>query len=276
MNREKFIENLKSAREERGHTQKQVAEALGISDRTYSKWETGETEPGIEFLCRLGDYYGVSPAAFFAEEAPKAGSPIRSELPGMKPTQAMLRTREIIDEAYDGLYDNALFWNQKSYDELTAAYSEPLPVSRTPEQPMNGFCCYGSDDEAFFLRSWDADTDLRLLLMPATNGFRWVKEEEAALAELFRTLSSVEMLDYLFRQSEPQWYTPEHLSRETGLPLEKVRELLRRFGEWKLTGCLPTRTAEGEVETWSQPDTRLLRAIVTLAHLILERREGGD
>ena len=55
MNRDKFIENLKSAREGRGLTQKQVAEALGISDRTYSKWETGETEPGIELLCRLGD-----------------------------------------------------------------------------------------------------------------------------------------------------------------------------------------------------------------------------
>ena len=37
MNREKFIENLKSAREERSLTQKQVAEALGVSDRTYSK-----------------------------------------------------------------------------------------------------------------------------------------------------------------------------------------------------------------------------------------------
>ena len=43
MNRDKFIENLKSAREGQGLTQKQVAEALGISDRTYSKWETGET-----------------------------------------------------------------------------------------------------------------------------------------------------------------------------------------------------------------------------------------
>ena len=275
MNREKFIENLKSAREERGHTQKQVAEALGISDRTYSKWETGETEPGIELICRLAEFYDCSPAAFFGEETLKE-NPIRAELEALTPVQAKLRAREIMDEAFDGIANGALRLNKIWNGEAVALLAEPLPVTPPPEGFQSGYCCHGRLDEAFFLRAWDADTDLRLLLMPATNGFRWVKEEEAALAELFRTLSSVEMLDYLFRQSEPQWYTPEHLSRETGLPLEKVRELLRRFGEWKLTGCLPTRTAEGAVETWSQPDTRLLRAIVTLAHLILERREGGD
>ena len=61
MNRDKFIENLKSARESRGLTQKQAAESLGVSDRTYSKWETGETEPGIELICRLAELYGMGP-----------------------------------------------------------------------------------------------------------------------------------------------------------------------------------------------------------------------
>ena len=276
MDRKRFIENLTNARKDRGLTQKQVAEALGVSDRTYSKWETGETEPGIELLCRLAEFYGLSPADLFKEETPKEGSPIRAELEALTPVQAKLRASEIMDDAFDGIADGALRLNKNWNEEAAALLAEPLPVTPPPEGFQSGYCCHGRLDEAFFLRAWDANTDLRLLLMPAANGFRWLKEEKAALAELFRTLSSVEMLDYLFRQSESQWYTPEHLSRETGLPLEKVRELLGRFGEWKLTGCLPTRTAEGEVETWSHPDTRLLRAIVTLAHLILERREGGD
>ena len=61
MNRDKSIENLRSAREKRVLTQKQVSEVLGISNRTYSKWETGEPEPGIELRCRLGEFYGVGP-----------------------------------------------------------------------------------------------------------------------------------------------------------------------------------------------------------------------
>ena len=272
MNREKFIENLKAVRENRGLTQKQVAEALGISDRTYSKWETGETEPGIELLCRLGEFYGMRPGAFFEEEAPAGGSPIRSELPALTPVQAMLRTREIMDEAYDGLYDNAVSWNQKPYDELTAAYAEPLPVPHAPEQMMNGFCCYGSDDEAFFLRCWDAGADLRLLLMPAENGFDWLKEERAALGELFRALSSVELLEVLFRRppKEESHYTTAYLSKETGLTPERIGEIMQLFSEWKLTGPHPIKTAEGRLETWFQPNTRYLRAIVTLAHLLIQ------
>ena len=276
MNRETFIENLTVARKHRKLTQKQLAEALGVSDRTYSKWETGETEPSIELICRLAEFYGCTPADLFKEETTQGASPIRAEMEALTPVQAKLRARAIMDEAFDGIADGALRLNKNWNGEAAELLAEPLPVTPPPKGFQSGYCCHGRLDEAFFLRAWDVDTDLRLLLMPAVNGFRWLKEETAAMAELFQTLSSVEMLDYLFRQSEPQWYTPEHLSRETGLPLEKVRELLRRFGEWKLTGCLPTRTAEGEVETWSQPDTRLLRAIVTLAHLILDRREGGD
>ncbi len=272
MNREKFIENLRSAREARSLTQKQVAEALGISDRTYSKWETGETEPGVELLCRLGDYYGMNPGTFFAEETPKEGSPIRAELKTLRPAQAMLRAGEILDEAFEGLYDNAIRWNRKPLDEMTAAFSEPLPLTPPPEQRMNGFCCYGSDDEAFFLRSWDADADLRLLLMPAEKGFGWLKEERAALGELFRALSSVELLEVLFQRppKEESHYTTEYLSKETGLPPERIGEVMQHFSEWKLTGPFPIKTAEGRLETWFQPNTRLLRAIVTLAHLLIQ------
>lgn len=95
MNREKFIENLKSIREERCFTQKQVAEALGVSDRTYSKWETGDTEPGIELICRLAEFYGCAATDFFAEKTPKESNPVRAELRDLTPVQAMLRTRDI-------------------------------------------------------------------------------------------------------------------------------------------------------------------------------------
>lgn len=51
---------LKAARVNRGLTQKQAAELLGISSVTLIKWEHGVTMPrqkSIEAICRL---YGVS------------------------------------------------------------------------------------------------------------------------------------------------------------------------------------------------------------------------
>jgi transcriptional regulator with XRE-family HTH domain len=53
MDKAGFLKNLKAAREKRSVTQKEAADALGISDKTYSKWETGENEPDVDTLCRL-------------------------------------------------------------------------------------------------------------------------------------------------------------------------------------------------------------------------------
>lgn len=41
-------------------TQKQLAEKLGMSDKSVSKWERGETYPDIDKCDKLAKYYGVT------------------------------------------------------------------------------------------------------------------------------------------------------------------------------------------------------------------------
>lgn len=53
-------ERLKELRLERGMTQKQVADYLGISDRGYGYYEAGLREPSIECLKKLCDLFEVS------------------------------------------------------------------------------------------------------------------------------------------------------------------------------------------------------------------------
>ena len=53
-------ERLKELRLERGLTQKQVADYLGISDRGYGYYEAGRREPSIECLKKLCDLFEVS------------------------------------------------------------------------------------------------------------------------------------------------------------------------------------------------------------------------
>ena len=72
---------------------------------------------------------------------------------------------------------------------MAALYNEPLPVLPVPEG-QNGFFCHGKEDEAFFLREWSEDVNLRLLLLPSQNGFAWMKAQAADLARLFRALSN--------------------------------------------------------------------------------------
>lgn len=53
-------ENLKAIRGTKGVTQKEAADALGISPNTYKNYEQGMREPNNEMLCKLADYFQVS------------------------------------------------------------------------------------------------------------------------------------------------------------------------------------------------------------------------
>ncbi|MFQ6367189.1 helix-turn-helix domain-containing protein [Lactococcus lactis] len=55
-----FAEQLKTLRKINGLTQKELAEKLKIKQNSYSDWENGKSEPNIEMLVRISDYFDVS------------------------------------------------------------------------------------------------------------------------------------------------------------------------------------------------------------------------
>ena len=60
MNQAKIGEFLKELRKEKGLTQEQVAEVLNVSDRSVSRWETGNNMPDISLLVDIAELYNVS------------------------------------------------------------------------------------------------------------------------------------------------------------------------------------------------------------------------
>lgn len=50
---------LKELRKEKGITQEQFAEIMGVSGRTVSRWETGANMPDLDVLILISDYYEV-------------------------------------------------------------------------------------------------------------------------------------------------------------------------------------------------------------------------
>ncbi|MBQ6059257.1 MAG: helix-turn-helix domain-containing protein [Clostridia bacterium] len=59
MNKE-FPRVLSLLRKERGLSQKAVASELGVSQALMSHYEKGVREPGLDFLCKVAAFYGVS------------------------------------------------------------------------------------------------------------------------------------------------------------------------------------------------------------------------
>lgn len=55
-----FKDNLISLRKIHGYSQDELAEKIGVTRQTLSKYETGESLPDIERCKRLADIFGVS------------------------------------------------------------------------------------------------------------------------------------------------------------------------------------------------------------------------
>ena len=51
---------IKDLREDRDMRQSDLANAVGIDQRTISNYETGKTNPDSESLIKLADFFGVS------------------------------------------------------------------------------------------------------------------------------------------------------------------------------------------------------------------------
>ena len=55
-----MLKNLRVLRESRGYTQQQVADMVGVSQKSIQKYETTKYEPDIKTLIRIADVFDVS------------------------------------------------------------------------------------------------------------------------------------------------------------------------------------------------------------------------
>ena len=55
-----FADNLKNLRKEQKIGQKELAESMSISVKTVSHWETGYTEPSINQLISLANFFEIT------------------------------------------------------------------------------------------------------------------------------------------------------------------------------------------------------------------------
>ena len=73
MEENRFCDILADLRKKKGVSQRKAAADLHISQALLSHYENGAREPGLPFLCRACDYYGVT-ADYILGRSADAGS----------------------------------------------------------------------------------------------------------------------------------------------------------------------------------------------------------
>ncbi len=267
MDKSVFTARLTQERKNRGYTQKQIAEALGVSNRTYSKWETGENEMDVSTLCRLAELYQLNPAAFFAEG--QSHPQLREELAAMNPPEAVQRCHEWMGELYLGLFESQRA--HRAWQEL---------ISPPPEPEFKGTSLAEFPGGALFIRHLGEDANLHLFQMPSRQGWSWLRTETEELAEFFSLLRNPRLLEPLLEfETDGRWncFTPEYLAEKAGLTPDDAAEALEALERWGLCHREEAKTAAGDC-LYTGGETRILRAILTLAHLLTGHSapKGGE
>ena len=167
-----FNRIIKLLRKERGITQKQAAEDLGVSQALLSHYEKGIRECGLDFVVRVADYYNVSCDYLLGRSAERNGMMLNADdLPNpdkMKDNVyhgSVLPTmnKKLISNSLNVLYakiaechSKALTTEVSTYLMMAVAKNVPPALfRRTPQRPEP--VQRGGPPLARLLRCRDAD-----------------------------------------------------------------------------------------------------------------------
>lgn len=116
-----FANHLALLRRKCGISQREAAAALQVSQALLSHYEKGIREPGLDFVVRAADYYGVSTDLLLGHQPGPTCS--RSALPGdpeaVLPSQYAREAEQTIRDSLDALLDLLA----RSYDPAIFCYA---------------------------------------------------------------------------------------------------------------------------------------------------------
>lgn len=79
MNQQQIGVFLKSLREEKGMTQERLAEMVGVSNRTVSRWENGKNIPDLSILLQMSDFFEVQLSEIVAGKRESEGDNVEEK-----------------------------------------------------------------------------------------------------------------------------------------------------------------------------------------------------
>ena len=134
MVRKQLAENLAVLRKAKGVTQQEAANAVGISDKTLSKWENALSAPDIEYILPLADYYEVSVDALLGSKYEFSDIPgqIGQYLSQYDAAQRICKEFELLYRAADGVVENGFDLDDDTF--RTCFWKNPVPPLRYPAE----------------------------------------------------------------------------------------------------------------------------------------------
>ncbi len=268
MNESTFRENLRSLRKKSGLTQIEAAKRIGVSDKTLSKWETGENDPGLSDIIKLAGCFGVEPSELFAQSPTDKASGIDEELGKLAPPEAIKRAFGIQFAAIRALAKRAL--HDEDFESPKLTPPENL-VNPARDKSITAYACPG----AYLMQYNGSDTNVGLSLLPAENP-GWLRDERERLADylsLFGEADFLTLFTATLSLSEGERFTAAYMAAKTGISESRVNELLTRAESNGIVSSSETHIGDRTLRLFRLSADQLPLGMLTLVHLALPGAE---
>ncbi|MBQ2840981.1 MAG: helix-turn-helix domain-containing protein [Oscillospiraceae bacterium] len=192
---------IKRLRTERGISQKEMGERLGVGQSAVAMWERGTNKPSYDILLAIAELFGVSVSVLTGEENVSMRIPVLGKVQAGLPCTA---TEDII-----------------GYEEMSAEESRygeffALKIRGRSMEPR-----FVEGDTVIVRRQSSVDNgDIAIVL---------VGSEEATCKKFYRHSDGITLVS-LNSEFEPMHFSPEELKYMKLEVIGKVCELRARFG----------------------------------------------
>lgn len=270
-NKEHFREQLTALRREHNLTQAELSSKLGISDKTYSRWETGDSEPDMTSLSMLSELYGVSPAVFFGKTEKTDNSVVSTQLEGLEPHDAIQRAFELQFQVIRGLAKRS--FDEKWWKDPHSNNIQPPP--NRVNKSDHSITAY-ADFQVYSMMFNGSDANIAVSLLPNAQKYAWLINQREELSSYLTLLGDPDMircLSWLMSDKCQGYFTADYLAKNAGITFEKATELMERADKQQIVRSTVSHIGQQEKTLyWFQAD-HMLTAIMTLAYLSLPDRE---
>ncbi len=237
-----IAENITRLRKENNETQMQLAGAIGVSNKTISKWEKGESEPELMHIAAIAEYYGVSMDSLIKGESPHIAD--KNEQYSLSYREAALKCfYDGIEHTFKFMANTGISYNYEKCDER-----QPLLPRTGVSYKGNEGNYTGAQTPEIFIHARSSHTNNMLItLMQNEDNYGWMDRESDSLREIFALFAEpnvISLIKFIHTDGTPIRMTAEYASEQTGCSAENVRdffELMRaqkeiiEFGDGKKT-----------------------------------------
>lgn len=258
-----FNKSLKEIRKQKGITQEQLADAVGVSSQAVSKWELNGY-PDASLLPVIADFLGVTIDELFGNPAEKAD--IKDEVVWYlkkQPYEEMVQKAMEIGRAIS----LGMMYSENYYGITDNQFNNP-------DLELYSECTRNDG----FLQSRLCESLQYFLIMPEPKkGYDQVLKYDEKYVKLFKLLSKPDALRamYLFAGRNGWTYlTVNSLAKELGIPSEKAQEILDGMVELNLLDSGSLSSERGEEKIYKSSLGCNFVSFITFCRTLLNRPQS--